>query len=581
MEPIESGSPEIRTTLLKYLRDPPSNIDGKVPSAITLHNAEQSAMQANITFFEEVYNNSESYGIDIHEFLTWVADCYDNVELITDLIEVSVDDSTVAIFSDIEYCSKEQFVPIYYGKEKKQLILTVRIEEELFKSRIETKLDGRPIKYAICTPKMYAAINLNYIQPKKIALNASRAESTVQRNVRVSESKYESEFRTIYRNIINAGYTSRASDIHFIPQEKDCIILFRVDGLEQIYSSIPKLILDRIYNIMINDSGEAVSNPKIPISAKIRFKLDNQEEIDLRISIIPAKFGPDINVRFLTSKLMSMEELGMFQQTIKTYKSLLDAPQGMVVMVGPTGSGKSTTLYSGLSYIHESLRNIIAIEDPVEILMPGITQIDVVKGSGLDFPQALKATLRHDPDVIVVGEMRDADTAADAVRAANTGHLVISSLHTNDSIGVIERMITLGIEPYALGEVLIAVMGQRLVRRLCPKCKREVILSKDSPIVRQFGLNLKESIKVYEPYGCEFCDGRGYFGRIAVNEILQVDSKLRDLIQTHSTRKNIETYLRKTKFKPMIFDAIVKVVQGLTSFDEISKLLKDVTSFRG
>ena len=200
----------------------------------------------------------------------------------------------------------------------------------------------------------------------------------------------------------------------------------------------------------------------------------------LRFSILPAMEGTDTNVRYLNNKKYSFEELGMTERNVQLYKDLLSRPQGLIVMVGPTGSGKSTTLYAGLQYVRSvSLRNIITVEDPVEITMDGITQVSTNDASGLTFANVIRQFLRHDVDIGVVGEIRDEETAAEAVRAATTGHLIISSLHTNDSIGVFERLNRLGIDPYTLGDVLVAIMSQRLVRRLCPHRSEERRVGKE------------------------------------------------------------------------------------------------------
>ena len=264
------------------------------------------------------------------------------------------------------------------------------------------------------------------------------------------------------------------------------------------------------------------------------------------------------------------------------YKQILNMPQGLIIQVGPTGSGKSTTQYAGLKYIREnSLRNIITAEDPVEIVMEGITQVSTKDEAGLTFAQISRQFLRHDVDIGVIGEIRDDETAFEAVRAATTGHLILSSLHTNDSLGAVERLIRLGVEPYTLSEVLVAIMGQRLVRRLCPHCKKPVELDFFDPRVRAFGFPEQEGKHTfYESEGCEHCNNLGYKGRIAVNEILVVDRELRDMIQRHETRKVMETHLTKINWKSMYSDALDKALSGVTSLQELSAMSADTLAFK-
>lgn len=586
VEPIvaEFDSSKHQRSLAQYLRNPDHSRGENFPPPKVLSKAIETALSKDSSLFKELYENPDTYGVRIEDLLMWAQDCYERTHICKDLRSLVFDKECCSKMGDVDRCIAQNTIPLKSADGSIHFFMTKEIDNEILKGKLETMMTPDVPIYAICTPVMWRTIMIQLVEPQRIAYHASvmKVTSGSKKSSVIDTQQNDSEARNLYRIVINAGYASRASDIHFIPQENDCLIIFRVDGIEQLYSTIPKLVLNRIVNILMADGGVPQKKPKDPIDAKVRFTLKaTEQEVDLRVSIIPSKFGPDVNIRYLTSNLMTMEQLGMSKANIKQYCELLDLPQGMIVQVGPTGSGKSTTLYSGLSYIHRTLKNIITIEDPVEVIMPGITQIDVEKGSDLDFPQALKATLRHDPDVVVVGEMRDAATAADAVRAANTGHLVITSLHTNDSIGVIERMITLGIEPYALGEVLVAVMGQRLVRRLCPKCKKKVTYPSDHKYIRLFNFPKDKTYQAYAPVGCEYCDGKGYRGRVAVNEILVVDATLRELIQRHATRGAIEKYLRTKGWKPMIYDGLLKVNAGITSFAEMEKFAKDITSFRG
>lgn len=481
-----------------------------------------------------------------------------------------------------------ELVPLISESNQLSIAVTNKPDDELLLDKIARVYGDKKYYVGICSPNLWTSLQQLFVEPELLSKRAQQMTvSSVDMGTSTDVIK-DSEARRVYRELILVGIKRGASDIHFIPCTDICQVLYRMDGINQHYIDIPKMVLEKVVNIIKTDGGIPVRNPKEAIDGKVRFNTaehgEEVNEIDLRVSIIPTKAGPDLNIRYLSSRLYTFDELGMTASNIKAYKDLLDLPSGLVIQVGPTGSGKSTTLYAGLSYIHESLRNIITAEDPVEILMDGISQIDVDSeaNSRFDFSDALKACLRHDPDVVVVGELRDKPTALLAVRASNTGHLVLSSLHTNDSIGAFERLINMGVEPYSLGEVVAAIMGQRLVRRLCPFCKKSYELDLKSEQARYFGLPNKQGTMVfYKPVGCVHCNNTGYKGRIAINEILLVDSKLRNLIQRHAVRSVFEESLRNSNFKSMYEDGLDKAVAGITSLEELYKYAADTLAFKG
>ena len=568
-----------------FFDDPPDSLkDTHIPSESVVTKAINEANLHNRTLYNELFIHCKEYGIRVPDLIRWIRYCYQPIYVLPKIDSLMYDRETADVLGGVNSCVQRGVIPLMSKDGYIKFMLTDRVDDDMLRNKIETLLSPMPVLFTVCTPAEWASVMSRMVGPELIVSQAMQMKP--QESQYDQRSAKDSEAKQLYKSILNAGKTSRASDIHFIPQDNDCIILFRVDGIEEPYATIPKAASERIYNILCNDGGVQLGKmkPNTPISAKVRFKLSEEvggHEIDLRVSVIPSIWGKDINIRYLSSNIRSMEEIGISSQHISTYKELLDAPHGMVIQVGPTGSGKSTTLYSGLQYQHQSWKNIITMEDPVEVIMPGITQVDVRRDTELDYAEALKACMRHDPDVLVVGEIRDPATASDAVEAANTGHLVLTSLHTNDSIGVIERMITLGVEPASLGEVLLAVMSQRLVRRLCPYCKKKIRVNGRDPKYSKYNLDSNKTYEVFEPTGCEYCDGRGYRDRIAVNEILMVDKGMRDLIQTHAVRGQIEDYLLSVGFKSMLDDSVDKVLQGITSFSEVEKFAKDTLSFSG
>lgn len=546
------------------------------------------------TLYQELFlaGNNNKYGITYSQLEQHIVDAGKIAGVTVKPIYTSAgcvcDDNIYAALGGVSEQLASYFLPLSNEKTGEMLALTTRPDDSGFREKLDSAYRGKPYVLSVCAPAIWNALYALYIEPLLLSSMAMKFGASTSLRNDVSETARSSEARQFYQKLLNVGVDRHASDVHFIPCSDECQVLFRIDGVNTHYANIPKDVSERICNILKSDGAIPTKNPHDPLDGKVRFSPSQGavagDEIDLRVSIIPTKGGSDLNVRYLSSKLYTFDELGMSLENVAAYKELLDLQSGLVVQVGPTGSGKSTTLYAGLDYIHKSLRNVITVEDPVEILMEGISQIDVNAdgGGGLVFSSALKAMLRHDPDVVVVGELRDPDTAFEAIRAANTGHLVLTSLHTNDSVGAFERLINLGIDSYSLGEVIAAVMGQRLVRRLCPHCKEEYQLDLKSDLAKLYRLPNKEgTMKFFRPVGCVHCNNTGYKGRIAINEVLVVDSELRTIIQRHGIRSVIEEHLRGKHFQTMYQDGLNKAIEGVTSLEEMNKFAKDTIAFKG
>lgn len=558
-----------------------------------LNKLRDSASIRQSTVFREIYrtlgNSDEiiSFPKLVECFTGAMQQNGERVVVIENTNSYRLDEAVYAKLGGVSTKLAEKIIPLIDVRTDENILITNRPDDAGLMSKVQTAYDNRRYSYGICNRTIWASLYMFYVEPRLITKMATQIsqDSDVSGNSMLATK--DSEARRLYQTLINVGITRRASDVHFIPTSHNCIVQYRVDGHYRKYTDIPRDILEKICNILKNDGQMATNKPYEPVDGKVRYSPSNHEkpddEVDLRVSIIPSKNGSDLNIRYLSDKLFTFEELGMTPSHIRNYKYLLNMPSGMIVQVGPTGSGKSTTLYAGLAYMHKSNRNILTAEDPVEILMDGITQIDV-DGTGklLSFADALKASLRHDPDVVVVGELRDRETANLAVRASNTGHLVLTSLHTNDSIGAFERLINLGVDPYSLGEVLVAVMGQRLVRRLCPKCKEAYRLNLKSSQARLFHLpNEDGDMQFFRPVGCVHCNNSGYVGRIAVNEILVVTPEIRNLIQRHALRIDFEEALRKERFATMFDDGVSKAQAGITSLEELTAMAQDTIAFKG
>ena len=376
-------------------------------------------------------------------------------------------------------------------------------------------------------------------------------------------------------SLIEQAITQRASDIHIEPMAEDIRVRMRIDGILQTMMTIPgeayTAIITRI-KIMGNMN---IAEKRIPQDGRCEACVLGRI-IDIRISTMPIVHGEKIVLRLLdrSNFLFPKELLGFSDENIAKFDELLKIPHGIILITGPTGSGKSTTLYSMLNEINNNNDNIMTIEDPVEYLLPGLNQIQVNQKTGLTFASALRSVLRQDPDVIMIGEIRDQETAHMAVRAAITGHLVLSTVHTNDAAGAITRLIDMGVEPYLLADALAGVISQRLVRKICLNCKEEYIPQENQ--IKSVGLSLEEGIKFYKGTGCILCSNTGYKGRIAVHEILMVSKEIRKMIAKLVSSDKIKKQAKQEGMKTMFDQCLNLVRQGITTIEEIISLLYSV-----
>ena len=413
---------------------------------------------------------------------------------------------------------------------------------------------------------------MRLVQPEFIIRQADKVavENAKNRDLRADISN-SSDAGRLYRQLMECAINERASDLQIIPlAENKAAIDMRVDGKNSRYAVIPKSTAETIRNILVNQAGIAgAMHPGKPIEGKMKY-----EKSDVRINMIPSKQGTDINIRFLSNHILTFDELGMSPEGIALFRRLINMTKGLVLIVGPTGSGKSTTMYAGLSEIVGNGRKICTVEDPVEIALPGATQIDVT--ANLSYEEAVKSILRHDVDIAVIGEIRDAAVADIVAREADTGHLILSTLHTNDAISAVSRLIHLGVDPYIIGDILAAVSAQRLVRRICPFCKTECSISElGENVVHTFSLSQSDA-PFYKGKGCPHCKGSGYLGRIVINEILIADKQIRSAIQRKADRSEIESLALRNGFICMADDGIAKVRAGITTYEEILLLKNDI-----
>ena len=374
----------------------------------------------------------------------------------------------------------------------------------------------------------------------------------------------------LVNSIIGQAILMKSSDIHIEPYEKSIRVRIRIDGdLQEIMTFSRRSHMAIVTRIKIMGKMD-IAERRIPQDGRIETEIDGKE-IDMRISTLPTVYGEKVVIRLLDRDGFDFnkEDLGFSDNDLKTFNRIIRQPYGIVLVTGPTGSGKTTTLYAVLKDINKEEKNIITVEDPVEYKLHGINQVQVNVKAGLTFASGLRSILRQDPDIIMIGEIRDSETAEIAIRAAITGHLVLSTLHTNDTASTVVRLVDMGIEPYLVSSSVVGIVSQRLVKRLCPSCKIAYEASEECK--KALGLNNGRSLTLYKPNGCNKCI-KGYRGRIPVHEVMYIDRDIRRLIDKEATTDEIEEAAVKNGMKTLFTRAVDLAVSGITSVEEVLKI---------
>ncbi len=375
----------------------------------------------------------------------------------------------------------------------------------------------------------------------------------------------------LVRNIIEQAARQRASDIHIEPFEYNVRIRYRVDGVLREINTYDRALYSAIIARLKVISGMDISEKRKPQDGRITINVDRRE-YDIRVSNLPTVFGEKVVMRLASKEGFKRDkkDLGLTPEDLVRFDNILKNPHGIILVTGPTGSGKSTTLYTALSELASDEVNIITVEDPVEANVDGVNQVQVNVKADLTFASALRSILRQDPDIIMIGEIRDTETARIAVQSSITGHLVVSTLHTNSTAASISRLIDMGVEPYLLGDSLVGIIAQRLVRRLCPECKKDHEATEDEKEL--LGVPAGERLVIKAPCGCEACGGTGFFGRIGVYEIMPISRSICRLISNSATAEEITSQAQKEGMNTLRDAAAKYVKQGMTSFSEMMKI---------
>jgi type IV pilus assembly protein PilB len=444
--------------------------------------------------------------------------------------------------------------------------------------KLKTKMDVMPV---ISLPKEIEAAIDKYYGRKETQLDETYASllDDMKEDIEVvldqdedldAEGSESAPIIRLVNMLISEAIRCRASDIHLEPEEKNFRVRYRLDGVLKEMPGIPKKMQNAVLSRLKIISELDIAERRKPQDGRFKMKLENRT-VDFRVSTVPTVFGEKCVMRLLDKRNLQLDlaKLGFEPEALAKFERAIRRPFGMVFVTGPTGSGKSTTLYSALSRINDPAKNIMTVEDPVEYQLRGINQVQARPDIGMGFAEVLRSFLRQDPDIIMVGEIRDHETASIAIKAALTGHLVLSTLHTNDAPSSINRLIDMGIEPFLVGASLILVIAQRLVRKICPDCKRSYVPSPE--LVEELGLDpgLAHTLTFYEGNGCISCNDTGYRGRMAIYEVMEMSEDLSDAAIQRLSNREIQMIARRNNMRTLRDAGITKVIEGVTTVKEV------------
>ena len=481
-----------------------------------------------------------------------------------------------------------------YKLDTKEKVLYVTMVNPLDLATVEflEKKSGMRVRTAMSGQKQIEDfVGEKYTREKGIASEVGKAmdeqkkEEKVDLNADDEQVSAEAPVAKIVKTVLEYAARARASDIHIEPQEENVRIRYRIDGILQEKYILPRNVNEAVVSRIKILSGMKIDEKRIPQDGRFYFSFENSD-IDLRVSTLPTTYGEKVVMRLLKKsiKTPTLPELGLRGLALKNLMDAIERPHGIIVVCGPTGSGKTTTLYSVLGIVATGKVNVVTIEDPVEYQMKGVNQVQVNVQAGLTFASALRSFLRQDPNVIMVGEIRDAETADLAINAALTGHLVFSTLHTNDASGVPPRMLDMGVEPFLLTSALNCVVGQRVLRRICPDCGQEIDIPAEQlgdikktlgPIFEMIEDKWKKdgkTLKIKKPVGCDKCNSTGYFGRVAIYEVMPVSEQIAKLVVSKATAADIQKKAMEEGMLTMKQDGYVKVLEGVTTAEEVLRV---------
>ncbi len=441
---------------------------------------------------------------------------------------------------------------------------------------------GYSTELVLCDEASLQACIEKVLEDENDALDISDIESEELSSLEVDSAEKESEtvnseddapIVVFINKILLDAIKKGASDLHFEPYEKAFRIRFRVDGILTEIARPPVTLASRMAARLKVMSKLDIAERRVPQDGRIKLALSQKKSIDFRVSTLPTMWGEKIVMRILdsSSAMLGIDMLGYEADQKAIYLDALAQPQGMILVTGPTGSGKTVSLYTGLNILNTPERNISTAEDPVEINLEGINQVQINTKAGLTFPSALRSFLRQDPDIVMVGEIRDLETAEIAIKAAQTGHLVLSTLHTNSAAETLTRLLNMGVPSYNVASSVSIIIAQRLARRLCPQCKEEEKLSEAQLKEQGFPEDKLSEITLYKPVGCTHCTG-GYKGRVGIYEVIEITPEIANIIMEGGNSLDIATQCQKEGYNNLRQSGLLKAMNGMTSLEEVNRV---------
>lgn len=541
---------------------------------------ELQALQKNIDIEDFLLKEAK---IDKKEMIKAIAQVL-NIDYV-DISTQAVDPQALALIPE-SIARKYHILPVNYDPQHQVILLATNDPFNLNLFDFLEKKTGKKIRTAFADQEdIKKGIDIFYTQRLSPEVMAALKEISPK----IRETKYpdkttaikEAPIAKIVNSILEFAVKSRASDVHIEPQETRTRVRYRIDGILNEKLTLPKSIHDSLISRIKILSQMKIDERRIPQDGRFSFRIGD-EEVDLRVSTLPTVFGEKVVMRLLkkTGGMPSLSELGLRGPQLKDLEEAISKPYGIILVTGPTGSGKTTTLYSVLTKLNQPSVNIVTLEDPVEYQITGINQVQINPQAGLTFATGLRSFLRQDPNIILVGEIRDKETTQLAIQAALTGHLVFSTLHTNDAATAIPRLIDLGGEPFLIASVLNASVAQRIVRRICPYCKREYepppeIIENIKSVLGDL-LPKKyldgELIKIAKGKGCNECNNTGYKGRIGIFEVLKITTTINKMILKEASAKEIEKQGKKEGLVIMKQDGYLKVLEKITTIEEVLRV---------
>jgi type IV pilus assembly protein PilB len=492
-----------------------------------------------------------------------------------DLTDYPVDGSAVGKISDV-VARRHNALPI--GYEDGKLVVAMADPANVFALDDIRSLTGLEVRPVVATrADVTAAINKYHRGDAELddlsnVLDVDNEEDDLSKVKEIVEDAPIVKFVNL---LITQAISDRASDIHIEPTERDLRVRFRIDGVLHEVMRSPKTITSGVTSRLKIMADINIAERRVPQDGRLSVTT-NGKKIDLRVATLPTVWGEKIVMRVLdnSTAMLKLSDLGFSDANYEVYSKSFVKPYGMILVTGPTGSGKSTTLYATLNIVSRPEVNVITVEDPVEYRLPGINQVQTNVKAGLTFSAALRSILRSDPDIVLLGEIRDGETAHIAIEAALTGHLVLSTLHTNDAPSAVVRLTEMGIEPFLVGSALDCVLAQRLARRLCPKCKEAYVPTKQVLLENRFpwedGMDLPT---LYRPIGCSACAKTGYKGRLALHEVMAVSEQIERLTVEHASSMRINQAAIEEGMITLRHDGLLKVMAGVTSVEEIFRVV--------